>query len=204
METNNTDFLSSLRSENNIDEKQQPVSFESFLLDTSKLLSLADVLKWLSTGKGPRGDNPPTRTSRRPLTRQRKSNRMITHQEWQKMLDHQTNNGGHITDNLVKLGFFNEEDIIQELTTHYGFPYLPLANYEIDKETINLIPAKIAEEYCLIPIDRINNVLMIVMANPLNAHAIDIVETVTDNTVQIFVSSGSDIRRAIERYYSTL
>ena len=45
---------------------------------------------------------------------------------------------------------------------------------------------------------------MIVMANPLNAHAIDIVETVTDNTVQIFVSSGSDIRRAIERYYSTL
>ena len=203
METNNTDFLSSLRSENSIDEKQQPAFFESFLLDTSKLLSLADILKWLSTGKGPRLDNSPSRISRRPLRRQKKNTRMITHQEWQKMLDHQTNNGGHVTDILVDLGFFNEEDIIQELTTHYGFPYLPLANYEIDKETIKLIPAKIAQEYCLIPIDRINNILMIVMANPLNAHAIDIVETATDNTVQTFVSSGSDIRRAIRKYYPT-
>lgn len=202
METNNTDFLPGLRSENSIDERRQPASLESFLLDTSKMLPLVDALKWLSTGKNPVGDDLSARASRRPLKRHKKSNRMVTHQEWQRMLDHQTNNGGHITDILVKLGYFNEEDIIQELTTHYGFPYLPLANYEIDKEAIKLIPAKIAEEYCLIPIDRISNILMIVMANPLNTHAIDIVETVTDNTVQIFVSSGSDIRRAIDRYYS--
>jgi type IV pilus assembly protein PilB len=120
------------------------------------------------------------------------------------MLDYQTNNGGHITDILVELGFFKEDDIVQELTTHYGFPYLPLANYDIDKEAIKLIPGKIASEYCLIPIDKINNVLMIAMANPLNTHAIDIVETVTDNTVQTFVTSSSDIRRAIKKYYPSL
>ena len=39
------------------------------------------------------------------------------------------------------------------------------------------------------------------MADPLNVHAIEDVELITGCMVQSFVSTASDIKEAVERYY---
>lgn len=109
--------------------------------------------------------------------------------------------GGLIGDILVSLGYAKEEEIAQALTAQYGFPYLPLNNYEIDSEIIKLIPENVAKQYCLIPIDRIGANLTITMANPLNNQAIEDVELISRCTIQAFVSTATDIKRAIEKYY---
>jgi len=102
---------------------------------------------------------------------------------------------------LVDLGFAKEEDIAQALTAQYGFPYLPLSNYEISPEIIDIIAGRVAKQYVLIPIDKIGNNLTIVMSNPLNIQAIEDVELISGCSVQTFVSTSSDIKRAIEKYY---
>ncbi len=127
--------------------------------------------------------------------------KIITQEQLQKALDYQKVNGGLIGEIFVQLGFAKEEDIAQVLTAQYGFPYLPLANYEIDTEVINIIPVGVARQYCLIPIDKIGNNLTVAMSNPLNTHAIEDVETISKCVVQAFVSTTSDIRHAIERCY---
>ncbi|MFH0791453.1 MAG: hypothetical protein V2A64_07480 [Candidatus Omnitrophota bacterium] len=113
----------------------------------------------------------------------------------------QKERGGLIGEILVELGFAKEEDIAQSLTAQYGFPYLPLSCYEINTEIINVIPRRVAQQYVLIPIDKIGNNLTVAMSNPLNIQAIEDVELLSGCNVQTFVSTSSDIRKAIGKYY---
>jgi type IV pilus assembly protein PilB len=127
--------------------------------------------------------------------------KVISSEQLQKSLDYQKVNGGLIGEILVHLGFAKEEDIAQVLTAQYGFPYLPLSNYDIDIETVKVVPEHVARQYCLIPIDKIGNNLTVAMSNPLNTQAIEDVEMISHCVVQAFVSTTTDIRKAIDRCY---
>ena len=127
--------------------------------------------------------------------------KIITQEQLDKAVAVQRERGGLIGEILVELGFAKEEDIAQALTAQYGFPYLPLNNYEINPEIIKLIPLRVAKQYILIPIDKIGNNITLAMSNPLNTQAIEDVEILTGCNVQTFVSTSSDIKRAIDKYY---
>ena len=113
----------------------------------------------------------------------------------------QREKGGLIGEILVELGFAKEDEITQTLTAQYGFPYLPLSNYDINPEVANIIPGRVARQYLLIPIDKIGNNLTLAMSNPLNIQAIEDVELLSGYSVQTFVSTSSDIKKAIEKHY---
>lgn len=128
---------------------------------------------------------------------------IISQAQLDKALTKQKEKGGLIGEILVELGFAQEQDIAHALTVQYGFPYLPLDNYEINAEVLNVIPARVAKQYLLMPIDKIGNNLSVGMSNPLNIQAVEDVELLSGYNVQIFVCTSSDIKRAIERYYPT-
>lgn len=126
---------------------------------------------------------------------------VINQGQLEKALNVQKERGGLIGEVLVELGFVKEVDIAQALTAQYGFPYLPLTNYEISIEVSDIVPSRVARQYMLIPIDKIDSNLTIAMSNPLNIQAIEDIELLTGCNVQIFVSTSTDIKRAIEKYY---
>lgn len=126
---------------------------------------------------------------------------ILSQQQLEKSLAFQKERGGLIGEILVELGFVKEEDIAQALTAQYGFPYLPLSNYEINPEIISVIPGRVARQYLLVPIDKIGNNLTLAMSNPLNVQAIEDVELLSGCSVQTFVSTSSDLKKAIEKYY---
>ncbi|MBF0122134.1 MAG: hypothetical protein HQL21_01845 [Candidatus Omnitrophica bacterium] len=127
---------------------------------------------------------------------------VVSRAQVEKVLEYQRSHEGVLFgEALVNLAFATEEDIAQALTCQYGFPYLPLANYEIDPEVVRTVPANLCEQFCLVPIDKIGKSLTLAMANPLNVKAVDDVELITGCTVQAFVSTITDIRTAIKKYY---
>jgi type IV pilus assembly protein PilB len=126
---------------------------------------------------------------------------IIKPQQLEKALAAQKERGGLIGEVIVELGFAKEEDIAQALTAQYGFPYLPLANYEINAQLTEIIPLRVARQYMLVPIDKIGNNLTIAMSNPLNIQAVEDVEMLSGCGVQTFVATSSDIKRAIAKYY---
>ncbi|MBM3246313.1 MAG: hypothetical protein FJZ13_03170 [Candidatus Omnitrophica bacterium] len=126
---------------------------------------------------------------------------VIKQSQLDKVLSVQKEKGGLIGEILVELGFAKEEDIAQALTAQYGFPYLPLSNYEINPEVVNIIPGRVARQYLLVPIDKIGNNLTLAMSNPLNIQAVEDVELLSGCSVQTFVSTSSDIKKAIAKYY---
>jgi type IV pilus assembly protein PilB len=118
-----------------------------------------------------------------------------------KALDFQKEKGGLIGVILVESGLVKEGDIAQVLTAQYGFPYLPLANYSVDMDITGIIPARVARQYLLVPVDKNGNHLSLAMSDPLNTQAIEDVELLSGCSVQIFVSTTSDIKKAIEKQY---
>ena len=126
---------------------------------------------------------------------------VITKKQLEHALETQKEKGGLIGQVLVNLGYATEEAIAQALTAQYGFPYLPLENYEIDSEIVKIVPKNVASQFCLIPIDKIGSNLTIAMSNPLNNLAIEDIELVSGLCVQIFVSTATDVKNAIEKYY---
>ena len=126
---------------------------------------------------------------------------LLTPEKLEKALVYQRDKGGLIGEIIVELGFVKEEDIAKALTTQYGFPFLPLGNYDINADILSIIPVRVAKQYLLIPVDKIGNNLTIAMSNPLNVQAVEDVELLSGCSVQIFVSTSSDVKKAIERYY---
>lgn len=127
---------------------------------------------------------------------------VINRKQLDEALGVQKEKGGLIGQVLVDLKYATEEAIAQALTAQYGFPYLPLNSYEIDRDVVKIVPKNVAFQFCLMPIDKIGNNLTIAMSNPLNNLAVEDIELVSGLCVQIFVSTATDIRNAIEKYYS--
>src|SRR3989338_4917827 len=103
---------------------------------------------------------------------------VIDHKQLDNALTVQKERNALLGEVLVELGFATEEEIAQALTSQFGFPYLPLANYEIEEEVVKVIPENVCRQYCLIPIGRIGKSLTLSMANPLNQQAVEDVEMI--------------------------
>ena len=127
--------------------------------------------------------------------------KVITQEQEETALKAQQEKGGLLGQILVSLGFTTEEAVAQAVTAQYGFPYLPLKNYAIDPELLRIVPENVARQYCLVPVDHIGDTLTIAMADPLNPGVLEDMEMLSHCSVQIFVSTGSDILQAIQRSY---
>ena len=72
---------------------------------------------------------------------------LIKADQLQHALEVQKDKGGLIGQVIVDLGYVSEEAIAQAITAQYGFPYLPMENYEIDAEVMKVIPKNVAVQY---------------------------------------------------------
>lgn len=126
---------------------------------------------------------------------------VIGEEQLKQALDFQRREGGLLGDILVKLGYVNEHDIVQALTIQYGFPYLPLENYELKKEIRAIVPENVARQYSMVPLDVIGDMLTVGMSNPLNEKAIEDIEMMTKKKVQVFISTVTSVHEALNRLY---
>lgn len=102
---------------------------------------------------------------------------------------------------LVEEGYVTEDDIVQVLERQYGIPQIHLNKFNIDPEIPNLINAKMARRYNLIPVKLHDNILSVAMADPLNIIAIDDLKLATGLKIDPYLASEHDILIAIEQYY---
>ncbi|MBN3038657.1 MAG: hypothetical protein JW869_04480 [Candidatus Omnitrophica bacterium] len=127
---------------------------------------------------------------------------VITEEQLRHALEVQHKENGLLGEILVQLGYASEEDIVQALAVQHDFPYLPLSNYEIDSEVIKLIPEEIARKYHVLPVDKMGDILTIVIDNLLDSEAVKEIEKLVNCKIEIFVSTNKEIKEAIEYYYS--
>jgi len=126
---------------------------------------------------------------------------IITPQMLQEALDYQQKYGGGVTQYLVAFGYLKEDDLAHCVSSRFNVPYLSLKTYSVPAQAISLIPARMAQEYCLVPVDCEGDILTVVMADPLDKAAIEKIQETTGYTVRPYVGVISDITEAIGQYY---
>lgn len=127
--------------------------------------------------------------------------RIITPSQLATALEEQKKKSGYLSQHLIALGFATELDIATCISNQYNIAYLPLKNYSIPQEVLELVPLKWIKIYTLLPVDHIGNVLSVVMADPLNEGVIQMLQQICNCEIVVFVSTYSELNEAIETYF---
>ncbi|HEX4923449.1 MAG TPA: type IV-A pilus assembly ATPase PilB [Bdellovibrionales bacterium] len=117
--------------------------------------------------------------------------------------DEQKRTGGRIGAALVKLGYVNEVQWAEFLSKQYQIPSIDLSSFEIDADTIKLVPKELCEKHCLIPVSRSGNTIVIAMSDPTNIFVKDDLSYITRLRVEAVVAAETAIQTAIEKYYGS-
>ena len=125
----------------------------------------------------------------------------ITREQLEWALQAQKDNGGLIGEILVDRGFLDERDVVVALVIQRGLPYIAVNKYIIDPWVVRLIPKEVAQKEKVIALDRIGEILSVVMVNPLTDEKKKYLEALTKCRVVTFISTKSEIEEAIARNY---
>ena len=125
----------------------------------------------------------------------------ITSQQLDAALQAQKTKGGFLGEILVNLGILDERDIVVALVIQCGMPYIAVNKYTIDPQIVRLIPREVALQEKVIALDRIGEVLSVVMMNPLTDEKKTYLENLTKCRIATFISTKGEIEEAIARNY---
>ena len=109
-------------------------------------------------------------------------------------------NIGHI---LIKSGLITEDALLKFLETKLHIPYVDLKDYALDTRCLSYISFNDAQKYKIIPLFKIENVLTVAMADPLDLFAIDKIVEKTGCDIEPVVSAESSVLKKIEEYYKS-
>lgn len=128
-------------------------------------------------------------------------NKILTQDDLNLALRLQKEQGGRLSEILIKLHLIDEKELVSALSQGLGLPPIVLSRYTIDSQVLKLIPKHTAKHYQIIPISKIGNTLTLAMADPLNIFAIDDVKTLTGFEINPIIAQQGEILEAIEKYY---
>jgi len=126
---------------------------------------------------------------------------LITQDQVGQVLQVQEKQGGYFGEILVDLGYVEERDIVTALVIQCHVPYIAIDRYDIDQSTLQLVPRAIAEKYKVIPLDQVNKILSIVMADPLDMEVKNELQNITSCRLVPFIATQGEIEKAIHRGY---
>lgn len=126
----------------------------------------------------------------------------ITQSQLNEALRRQKISGKRLGEILIDDGLINEDDMISLLEIQLDIKRIYLEEVNAEEKAYSLIPESLARKYSLIPIDIVDNKILVVMNDPLNIFAIDDVKIASGYEVEPSISSKEEIDKAIAKYYA--
>ncbi|MDY0088232.1 MAG: ATPase, T2SS/T4P/T4SS family [Coriobacteriia bacterium] len=102
---------------------------------------------------------------------------------------------------IVKLGYATQEAILSVMAVQIGIEYFDFTIAKPDPNAVAAVPRDVAERYVLMPMNVIDGVLTVAMADPQNVLALDDLRIITGYEIKVGISTKDDILAAIEEYY---
>lgn len=117
------------------------------------------------------------------------------------VMDENKKTGGRLTGDIVRLGFLKENQILRALEKHFQVPSVEVSTFEIDPNVISLIKRDFCERYCLIPLQKAGQTLVVAFSDPGNMIVREDLRFLTKMKVQPVVATETAVQAAIEKYY---
>lgn len=146
-------------------------------------------------------DRSPSLTRKRLLGSILQDRDLITQDQLKHALKIQEKQEEYFGKILVDLGYISEHDIVTALVIQCHVPYIAIDQYNIDQSTLRLVPGEIARKYHVVPLDQVNEILSIVMADPFDIEAKSDLQHITNCRLVPFIATQGEIEKALHRWY---
>jgi len=128
---------------------------------------------------------------------------LITPEQLENALEAQRKQGGKLSDILVNSGYVRAEDLAAVLSIQLNVPLIDLKRHGIQPNALRLIPEEMARKHTLIPLDIVDDALLVVMSNPGDIRTIEDIKAQAKMRVEVTLGVPSDIIRAIDLNYKS-
>ena len=102
---------------------------------------------------------------------------------------------------LINSGILSEDTLLKFLESKLHIPYVNLEDYNPDPKCFSYVAFADARRYRIIPLFKIEEVLTVAMADPLDLFAIDKVIETAECSIEPVIASENSIIRKIDEYY---
>ena len=111
-------------------------------------------------------------------------------------------NGESFEETFIKSRVLDEKEILEVLSEFYEFPYtLIISERDIDPELVKTLPISFAKKFRLIPFQRKNGKVIIILAPPLDLYALDEVKSLFGCEVEPVLALNHVVLDSINRVY---
>lgn len=128
---------------------------------------------------------------------------LITTEQLESALELQRSQGGKLGEILLNRGLVKAEELAVMLSVQLNIPLIDLKRHMVQPNAMRLIPEDMARKYAVIPMDIINDALVVVMADPEDIRVIEDIKTQAKMRVEVVLGIQSDIERAIDLNYGS-
>ncbi|HIO36467.1 MAG TPA: GspE/PulE family protein [Candidatus Marinimicrobia bacterium] len=118
------------------------------------------------------------------------------------VLKYKDENRARFGDACIKLGFIDEDQLMDVLGQQLHLPRVELDNFEVESDALDLIDKDMARSYNVVPLYTFDDEITVATAEPLNVTAVDAVNRITGRKVQLALATGSQISQCVENYSS--
>jgi type II secretory ATPase GspE/PulE/Tfp pilus assembly ATPase PilB-like protein len=143
----------------------------------------------------------PDKAARKTLGDRLVEEKLITPEQLAHAQTLQQQQGGRLGDILIKQGLIKPEQLAVILSIHLNLPLIDLKRHVVQSRALRLIPEDMARKHAIIPLDIVNNSLMVVMADPEDVRTIEDIKAQAKMRVEVALGVQSDIERAIDLNY---
>ncbi len=116
-------------------------------------------------------------------------------------LDHQKSEGGRLGYNLVKMGLISEDKLNDYLARQNRIEAVNIDSIDIPQDVLNLVSAKLALRYEVVPVEKEGRRLVLAMADPQNLFTIDDLRFSLGMEIEPHICASSMIQRALHKFY---
>jgi type IV pilus assembly protein PilB len=125
----------------------------------------------------------------------------ITGTQLEDALNYQKKNKGRLGNVLIKLGYIEDETIVNVLSRIHNYPAVLLSKTTPDPEVLKIVPYEMAKKYLAFPLRFKGEELVITMAEPTDTSAVSDLQNEVQKSISIGISTEQDIVEAYKTYY---
>jgi type IV pilus assembly protein PilB len=125
----------------------------------------------------------------------------ITGTHLEDALNYQKKNNGRLGHILIKLGYIDDETIVNVLSRIHNYPAVNISKTTPEPEVLKIMPFETAKKYMAFPLRFKGDELVVTMAEPTDTSALDSLQNELHKSISVCVSTEKDIVDAYKAHY---
>jgi type IV pilus assembly protein PilB len=125
----------------------------------------------------------------------------ITGTHLEDALNYQKRNNGRLGHILIKLGYIDDETIVNVLSRIHNYPAVKISKTTPDPEVFKIMPYETAKKYLAFPLRFKGEELVVTLAEPTDTSALDSLQNEVHKSISVCVSTEKDIVDAYKAHY---